>query len=45
MILCNEKCQLYNRCECKSLRQICIFDMGIPVKDEDDDEFLERATY
>jgi hypothetical protein len=45
MIICDETCQLYNRCDCKNLRQRCIFDMGIPLKDEDDDEFLDRATY
>lgn len=45
MIPCNEKCQLYNRCNCKDLSQQCIFDMGIYVKDSDKDDFLERMTY
>lgn len=45
MIICNEKCQLYNRCECRDLRQRCIFDMGIMVKEEDDDEKLDKLTY
>jgi hypothetical protein len=45
MILCNEKCQLYNRCSCKNLRQQCIFDMGVFFKEEDDDEKYEKLTY
>lgn len=45
MIPCNEKCQLYGKCEASGLRKRCIFDMGIFVKEEDNDEFLERATY
>ena len=45
MIICNEKCQLYGRCDCKNLRQRCIFDMGVYVKEEEDDEFLEKLTY
>lgn len=44
MIPCNERCQLYNRCELRGLRQRCIFDMGIYVKEEDGDEFLEKLT-
>ena len=45
MIPCNEKCQIYYRCELRGLRQRCIFDMGIYVKEEEDDEFLEKLTY
>jgi hypothetical protein len=45
MILCNEKCQLYNRCDCKELRQQCVFDMGIFVKEGEKDDFLEKITY
>jgi len=45
MIPCNEQCQLYGKCEASGKRKRCIFDMGIFVKEEDDDEFLERVTY
>jgi hypothetical protein len=45
MVICNERCQLYNRCEVRNLRQQCVYDMGIYVKEEDDDEFLEKITY
>lgn len=45
MIPCNKKCQLYFRCEFASCRPRCIFDMGIYVKEEDDDEFLEKMSY
>ena len=45
MIPCNERCQLYNRCDLKGLRKRCIFDMGIYVKEEENDEFLEKLTY
>lgn len=45
MIPCNEKCQLYFKCEFASHRPRCIFDMGIYVKEEDKDEFLEKITY
>lgn len=48
MIPCNERCQLYNRCELRGLRKRCIFDMGIYSKeeeDDEDDEFLEKLTY
>ena len=45
MILCNERCQLYNRCDCKNLRQVCIFDMGLPKDEDDNDEFIEKLTY
>ena len=45
MIPCNEKCQLYFKCELRGLRKRCIFDMGICVKEEEDDEFLEKLTY
>ena len=45
MIPCNEKCQLYFRCEFASRRPRCIFDMGIYVEEEDEDEFLEKITY
>lgn len=46
MIICNETCQLYYKCNCRNLRQRCIFDMGIPFdKEEDDDEFIDKMTY
>ena len=45
MIPCNEKCQLYFKCEFASRRPRCFFDMGIYVKEEDEDEFLEKITY
>lgn len=45
MIPCNEKCSIYNRCESKNLRKRCIYDMGIYVKEEEGDEFLEKLTY
>jgi len=45
MILCNERCQLYNRCNCSGLNQRCVFDMGFYEKEDDKDEFLERMTY
>lgn len=45
MIPCDEKCQLYYRCELRGLRKRCLFDMGINVKDKEDDEFLEKITY
>jgi hypothetical protein len=47
MVKCNERCQLYNRCDCRGLQEQCVFDMGIYVKekDDDDDEFLEKVTY
>ena len=45
MIPCNERCQLYYRCECKDLNHQCVFDMGFYEKDDNKDEFLERTTY
>jgi hypothetical protein len=46
MILCNERCQLYNRCNVKYPNiQQCVYDMGIYSEDEDKDEFLERKSY
>ena len=45
MISCNEKCKIYTTCEAKNLRKRCIYDMGIYVKEEDKDEFLEKLTY
>lgn len=43
MMDCNEKCQLYFRCECSNLNTRCIFDTGTIVRDMD--EYLERLTY
>lgn len=45
MIPCNEKCSIYSRCEAKGLRKRCIYDMGICVKEEEGDEFIEKITY
>lgn len=46
MIICNEKCQIYNRCDCRNLRQRCIFDMGIiDVKEDEGDENIEKLMY
>ena len=47
MIICNETCQLYNRCDCRDLRQRCIFDTGIPSekKDDDNETYIDRFTY
>ena len=45
MIICNETCQLYNRCDCKDLRQRCVFDTSVNEKEDDKDAFLERLTY
>jgi hypothetical protein len=45
MIKCNERCQLYYRCNCKNLNHQCTFDMGFYEKDDDKDDFLERITY
>ena len=45
MIPCDERCSIYNRCEARNLRKRCIYDMGICVKEEEDDEFLEKLTY
>ena len=42
MKLCDERCQMYNRCQVKNLRLHCMFDDG---DEEDDDFFLERITY
>ena len=43
MIICNDKCQLYGKCEVSGLVEHCIFDNGISDKD-DDDEFLDKIT-
>jgi hypothetical protein len=45
MIPCNSNCKIYNTCDAKGLRKRCIYDMGIYVKEEEDDEFLEKITY
>lgn len=46
MIICNEKCQIYNRCDCKNLRQRCIFDMGIiDVEEDERDKEIEKLMY
>lgn len=45
MIPCNAKCSIYSRCEARDFRKRCIYDMGIYVKDEEGDEFLEKLTY
>ena len=45
MIECDERCQLYYRCECSGLNHRCVFDMGLYEKENDKDDFLERRTY
>ena len=46
MIICNETCQLYYKCDCRNLRQRCIFDLGMPYENNDnDDEFIDKLTY
>ena len=45
MIPCDERCSIYNRCEARNLRKRCIYDMGVYVKEEENDEFLEKLTY
>jgi hypothetical protein len=45
MILCNKDCSIYDKCDAANIRSRCIFDMGIYVKEEDDDEFLEKMSY
>lgn len=46
MVKCDERCQLYNRCNVRYPNiQQCVYDMGIYSKGEDKDEFLERRTY
>lgn len=43
MIWCNERCQLFFRCNCSGLGEQCVFDMGLA--EDDSDDFLERTTY
>ena len=45
MILCGENCSIYNKCDAANIKGRCPFDMGIRVKEEDDDEFLEKMSY
>lgn len=45
MIPCDESCQLYFKCNARGIKPTCVFDMGIGVKGEEGDEFLEKITY
>lgn len=45
MVICNEKCILYGRCEFQNLRQRCIFDIPMEEDEYDDDTFIEKLTY
>lgn len=47
MIQCNERCQLYNRCNVRYPNiQQCVYDTGIyNDSGEDKDDFLERRMY
>ena len=45
MIKCNERCQLYNRCNVKHpMQHQCVFDMGLYEEEDDGDKFLEKIT-
>ena len=47
MVQCDERCQLYKRCNVRYPNiQQCVYDMGIYNEGEENkDEFLERITY
>ena len=45
MIICDETCKLYPRCRDRRKYFHCVYEFGIRVEEEEDDEFLEKLTY
>ena len=46
MVPCDERCQLYNRCNVRYPNiQRCVFDMGFDDEEDNGDKFLEKITF
>lgn len=45
MVICNEKCILYWKCEYQNPRQQCVFDIPMEEDEYDDDSLIEKLTY
>lgn len=45
MVICNEKCILYGKCEFQDLRQQCVFDIPMEEDEYDDDSLIEKLMY
>ena len=48
MIICNDKCSIFDRCKDKIPQQVCIYDLGLPEdkdKDKDMGDIIEKISY